>query len=421
MSSETIELIHAAGAEQNSRFYRQSSWMMATSVGSGVLMSLVHILSKFIPDTEYAAFGTLLQFLNWITIPAIGLAGTFAQQTSAVTTPAQKRQLVGTIRAVMLGTCGIWLVLFFVCVGFQSYLLGSLKISNPAALWITIVLGLVMLWLPITMGLLQGRQNFLWLGWASVFNGAGRILLAAFIVLVLGGWAAGIMVGAFLGASAALFVGFWHNRDLFSAEGDRPHLGPWLRRIIPFSLGCGVSQFLFSADLIAVQTNLTGTAPYVFGGTLARALVLFTSPLVAVMFPKVVHSVARNQKTDLMLLTLGLTAVLAAIGALGLTFGSPLLIKLLSKEAYVSFVPLMPLFAFSMVPLALGNVLMNNLMARSRFECVPALVLIAVGYWIALQFFHDSFRTVIQVLGLFNLIYLATCAFYTWVWPRKKT
>jgi hypothetical protein len=74
-----------------------------------------------------------------------------------------------------------------------------------------------------------------------------------------------------------------------------------------------------------------------------------------------------------------------------------------------------------MVPLALGNVLMNNLMARSRFECVPALVLIAIGYWIALQYFHDSFRTVIQVLGLFNLIYLATCAFYTWVWPRKET
>jgi O-antigen/teichoic acid export membrane protein len=421
MSSEAVELIHAAGVDHPSRFYRQSSWMMVTSVGSGVLMSLVHILSKFIPDSEYAAFGTLLQFVNWIAIPAIGLGSIFTQQTSAVTTLTQKRQLVGTIRAVMLGTSVIWLILFFVCVGFQSHLLHALKISNPAALWMTIALGLVMLWLPIIFGLLQGRQNFLWLGWAAVCNGAGRVLLAAFIVLVLGGWAAGMMAGAFLGASLALSIGLWHNRDLLWAEGARFHGGPWLKTLILFSLGCGVSQFLFSADLIAVQTHLTGTAPYVFGGTLARALVLFTSPLVAVMFPKVAHSVARKKKTDLMLLTLGLTAVLAAIGALGLTFCSPLLIRILSKEAYVSFVPLMPLFAFSMVPLALGNVLMNNLMAHARFACVPALIVIAVGYWIALQYFHDSFRTVIQVLGIFNLIYLATCAFYTWVWPPPKT
>ena len=49
------------------------------------------------------------------------------------------------------------------------------------------------------------------------------------------------------------------------------------------------------------------------------------------------------------------------------------------------------------------------------------MVLIALGYWIALQFFHDSFRTVIQVLGVFNLIYLATCAFYTWVWPASRS
>ncbi|MCX6923970.1 MAG: hypothetical protein NT154_12295, partial [Verrucomicrobia bacterium] len=188
MSSETIELVHAAGAEHHSRFYRQSSWMMVTSVGSGVLMSLVHILSKFIPDSEYAAFGTLLQVVNWIALPAIGLQGLLAQQTSAVTTTSQKRQLVGTVRVVLLGTFCIWLVLFFMSVVFQSYLLRSLKISNPAALWITVVLGLVMLWLPIAFGVLQGRQNFLWLGWAAVCNGAGRVLLAGFIVLVLGGW-----------------------------------------------------------------------------------------------------------------------------------------------------------------------------------------------------------------------------------------
>jgi hypothetical protein len=66
-------------------------------------------------------------------------------------------------------------------------------------------------------------------------------------------------------------------------------------------------------------------------------------------------------------------------------------------------VPLIPLFAWSMVPLAVGNVLLNNLLAHSRFKCVPALIILGVAYWIALQYFHDSFKTVIEVLGVFNL------------------
>ena len=420
MSAETVELVQSAGVEHRSSFFRQSGWMMVTTVGSGVLMALVHIFSKFIPDAEYAAFGTLLQFLNWITIPAIGLQVTFAQQTSSVTTLAAKQQLAGTVRAVVGGTFAIWIIIATICFIYQPQLLRSLKIANPTALWVTVLLGLVMLWLPITFGLLQGRQNFLWLGWASVFNGGGRILLAGVIVLLLGGWAAGIMTGALLGAIVALAIGMWHNRDLFNSPAERFDSAAWLRRVVPLSLACGASLFLFSADLIAVQTHLSGavnTAPYVFGGTLARALVIFTAPLISVMFPKIVHSAVRKKESDLMLLTLGLTLVLVLIGVAGLALGGPLLIQLGSKKAYVSFVPLLPIFAFSMAPLALGNVLLNNLMAHSRFQCVPALLAVAAGYWIALQQYHDSFLTVIRVLGVFNLLFLAVCAFFTWAGP----
>lgn len=423
MSVEAVELTQSSGAEHRASFFRQSGWMMITTIVSGVLMALVHIFSKFIPDAEYAAFGTLLQFLNWITIPAIGLQVTFAQQTSAVTTLSGKRQLAGTIRAVIGGTFLIWVLLVVICFTGRQALLQSLKIANPSALWVTILLGLVMLWLPVAQGLLQGRQNFLWLGWAYVFNGGGRIMLAGAIVLVLHGWAAGIMTGALLGAAVALAIGLWQNRDLLDAETERFQASAWLRRVVPLSLACGASQFLFSADLIAVQAHLSNslnTAPYVFGGTLARALVIFTAPLVAVMFPKIVHSAARRKESNLMALTLGLTLVLVLIGVAGLSLGGPLLIKLGGKQGFLSIVPLLPLFALCMSPLALGNVLLNNLMAHSRFQCVPALVLVAAGYWIALQHWHDSFRTVVQVLGVFNLLYLAVCAFFTWAWPRPE-
>jgi O-antigen/teichoic acid export membrane protein len=413
--AKTLETPAMTEAKHKASFFRQSGWMIVTAVGGGALMFLINSLSsKYIPSAEYGALAVLIQVLNWVTIPAIGLQTTFAQQTSAATTDAQRRQLAGTVWAVTRGIFFIWLAMLAVAIAFHAQLKGALHLTDSTSLWLTLTTGLVMLLLPIWQGLLQGRQNFLWLGWAAVFNAIGRLSIAGVIVFLLSRSASAVMVGALIGFAAALAVAVWQNRDFWRQPADRFESRAWLQRVVPLSIGCGVSQFLFSADLIVVTNYLGASADYGFGGTLARAIVLFTAPLVAVMFPKLVHSAARNQKSNLMLLTLLATAALASFAAIGLTLTSSLLIKIFSKPEYVTIVPLVPLFAWSMVPLAVGNVLMNNLMAHSRFKCVPVLAALAVGYWIALQYFHDSFKTVIQVLGVFNLIFLAVCIFFTW-------
>ncbi len=416
--TQTIESPAMIEAKHKASFFRQSGWMIITAVGGGALMFLVNFLSaKFISKAEYAELVALIQVLNWVTIPAIGLQTTFAQQTSAAISDAQRRQLFGTVWAVTRGIFVIWLVMLVVTIIWHGQIRESLKLGSTISLWLTLATGLLMLLLPIWQGLLQGRQNFLWLGWAAVFNAMGRVVIAGLFVFLVSATAAGVMVGAFTGFAAALSVAIWQNRDAWSQACDAFQSRPWLRQVIPLSIGCGASQFLFSADAIVVQKYLGAdgaAAPYGTGGTLARAIVLFTAPLVAVMFPKLVHSSALKQKNNLMLLTLLGTAGLAGLAAIGLTFTSGLLIKVFSKPEYVSIVPLIPLFAWSMVPLAVANVLLNNLMAHSRFKCVPVLALVALGYWIALQHFHDSFKTVIEVLGVFNLIFLVVCIFFTW-------
>ena len=80
----------------------------------------------------------------------------------------------------------------------------------------------------------------------------------------------------------------------------------------------------------------------------------------------------------------------------------------------------MPLYAAAMVPLALGNVLLNNLNAHSYFKPVPVLVALAVGYWIALQYFHDSFKMVILTLGTFNLLFFVMSALFSWLQRRSE-
>jgi O-antigen/teichoic acid export membrane protein len=173
---------------------------------------------------------------------------------------------------------------------------------------------------------------------------------------------------------------------------------------------------MLSADMIFVQSHFSSdqTPPYVAAGTLGRALVAFTGPLAAVMFPKLVRSHKRAETTDVLWLTLLSTALLGALGAGMLTFLAPYVIKLGFRSNFVTIAPLVPWFAWCMLPLAMANVLVNNLMAKSHFAAVPAMVAVAVGYtWFLQQFGMKSFLSVVQTLGIFNLLLLIVTAWYS--------
>ncbi len=416
MSALQAESAAPAASGSKSTFFRQSGWMMFTAIAAGVCMSSVHFFAKKIPESEYGIFGTLLAILNCLTIPTMGLQMVFTQQAAAALGGEQQRRLSTTTRSVLLGVSALWLVVAVIILAFQGPIIARLKITNPAALWVTLLVGLGTLWKPVFVGVLQGRQNFLWLGWASMLEGAGRVGFVALIVLVLHGYAAGMVTGALLGIACAMVVWSWQSRQVWLGPGAPCEWGGWLRRVIPLTLGFGACQFLFGSDPIFVQSffDKDATFPYMAAGTLSRALVFFTAPLAAVMFPKVVHSVARAEKTDVMLIALGTTAVLAGLGAVVVSVLAPWLLRFIFKESFLVAKPLLPWFAGSMVPLTLANVLINNLLARERFRIVPWLVLLAAGYSVALICFHGSFLTVIRILGLFNLLALGVAAWFTW-------
>src|SRR6185437_13475037 len=112
MPIEAVESPHMTAESHKSTFFRQSGWMMIATVVGGVFMAFINIFSsKILPADEYAAFGTLLQMVNWMGIPAVGLQMVFAQQASAVIEDHQRRQLVGTAKAVLTWTFCLWLIM----------------------------------------------------------------------------------------------------------------------------------------------------------------------------------------------------------------------------------------------------------------------------------------------------------------------
>lgn len=402
--------------------------MVIATFASGLLMFAVHIFGGWMSREEYGLFVTLLQILNLMMIPALGLQTVFAQQTAAATSPQQLYDLAKSTRKMLHLCLCVWVAIALVAAVFHGPILESLKIANPATLCVTVLLGLPQLWLPVLLGILQGRQNFAWLGGAAIANGVGRFVTVGIIVALLGGQAAGATTGVLIGLTTACLLAGWHGRQTWLGQSGASQgsfdAGAWLKRIVPLTLGLGAGQFMLSADMIAARAILPGadSGPYGFAGMIGRGLVIFTAPLAAVMFPKLVREAAGTKSGVLGQAFLG-TALLGALAGIGCTLAAWLLPGIIDhfptlaakKKIVTEITPLIPYFIWSMLPLALGNVFVAALLAKERYCAVPWLVGIAFAYgltlaWLANTAAPPSQQTIILTLGGFNLAFLGTAA-----------
>jgi O-antigen/teichoic acid export membrane protein len=413
--AEKIATTPASSPSQHAAFFRQSGWLMISALSSGVLMYGVHLLSKKIPASEYGTLITLFSVVSLI--PTIPFQMAFTHQTAAGLAKNQERQLASMIRASWLGIFLFWLAAMLFVFVFRNQIVTNWHLANPLALWVTMVVILFSLWMPMFQGVMQGQQNFLWLGWSNIFNAVFRVASAVFIVFALSGQAAGIMTGVFIGLLAATAVGIWQTRSLWLGNAAPFNRRDFLREVVPLLLGFAATQFLFCADtsFVDMYFGAEKTAPYGAAGTLSRALLFLVLPLASVMFPKIVHSTAKSEKSNLLGLVLLGTALLIGAGILGLWMFGPMVVRHVYPPEYVpQTLAILPWYAGAMVPLALANVLVNDLLGRGKFQIVPFLMLLAMFYGLALTQHHDSFVAVLKMLGAFNLVLFAICAWFVW-------
>ena len=402
-------------AGQRAAFFRQSGWLMIATVMGGGLMWAVHFLAKRVPASEYGLFGVMLAVAACV--PILPLQMVFAQQMARTKVLGREPEVSGMLRWAVVATLLLAVALALLVLVWGGAMEAALKMNRAADLWLMVAVIFLSVWLPILSGVMQGLQNFLWLGWVAILNAAGRFIVAATLVLVAGWWSAGMLTGVVLGLLLAVGGCLWQTRGIWRLPAqvfDRREL---LAQIIPLLLGFGAIQFLFTADTIFVKVFFPAdeTGFYVGAGTLSRALLWVVLPMATVMFPKIVQSAARAEKNNLMGIVLIGTVILAACGAAGLTALRFWVIRFVFEEEYVQVgTSVLPWYAWAMVPLSLANVLANNLLARGQFRVVPVLVVLAAAYGLTLARYHPSLIAVLQILGGFNLLLLAVCGWFTW-------
>ncbi len=404
-------------------FFIQGSWMLTATMASGILMFAVHFFGGWMKASEYGLFVTLLQVLNLAMIPALGLQTVFAQQTALAKTPSELANLSISIRKVFLICIGIWSFTAHLLLLLHTPILRILKINNSIPIYLTIAIGLPQLCLPILLGILQGQQNFCWLGGTAITNGLIRFLTVGILVAGLGMQANGAISGVLIGLVAAFTLATWHGRNAWTKDNSlKGQFQPsyWLRRIVPLTLGLGAGQFMLSADMIAARITLPDNDSGIYGaaGMIGRGLVIFTAPLAAVMLPKIIRS-KDHEEQNILNHTFSRTAILSIIFCSGCTLAAWIIpsitesvpILSLKQKNITNITSLVPYFVWSMLPLALANVYVVALLAKEQYKGIPMLILVATTYALTLIWLTNNPNiannvTIIFTLGLFNLCYL---------------
>lgn len=413
-------------ADSGRHFFKQAGWLVAANLGCGVFMFAVHPLVSKLDPAEYGVFATLLKVFLLLGVPAAGLQAVFALQTATAKEPAAQAELAATLRAVLRGAFALWLAVLAVGLVFSNAICTTLKISNPAALWATLGLGLTSLWLPVLRGALQGRQDFAGFGWTLMIDGIGRFSAVLVLVILLQGQAASAMSASLFSQLAAVALAWHATRELRAVAGGTFAWRPWLARVLPLTLGMGAVVFISTADAVFVQSQFPKeiTALYQAGVIVGFGLSQFTLPIASVMFPKIAGGAGGGQDAALRHTLLGTAALGGAVAAVcSLVPTLPLrIVYFRNPDYFLQAAPLVPWFVWSILFLVLANVLVQNLLARERFAIVPWLVLIAAGFAGGLWWIQPklggmeplaAFRLVVQVLGTACVALLGTAVWFT--------
>ncbi len=388
---------------------------MLTAVVGGALTYGVHFLNKVIDSAQYDAFGLLLSLVACL--PVAPLQMVFTQQTALALNQGRERQLADIMRKGFWGILILSLGVAALVFCFQDRIVSGWRLPGAISLWVTVLLVPLSLWLPLASGVLQGRQDFFWLGWSSILGGGGRLAGAVVLVLAFHLGALGMMLGVLVGALLSVLIAIWRTRDLWMLPVESFFLGDLFKQSFPLVLGFGASQFLFTSDTMFAKHYFSNEQmkPYIIAGTLARALLWLVMPLASVMFPKLVQ--VRSDKAKLFGMVVLGTAILSICGAASMWVLGPYLVRFVANPGDVqATVALIPWYAGAMVPLAMANVLVNDLLARSKFQVVPFMVALAGVYCVVLpemlSHYPGHIELVLQILGGFNLALLAICALF---------
>jgi O-antigen/teichoic acid export membrane protein len=349
----------------------------------------------------------ILQTLNSVALVYVTASGVFQPVVSRFVAEARGKGQNDSIPGIFqtFFRAALWL-------GLVSAIL-VLLLSNLIAqllnlpIW-TIQLSAALIFLstlrPIAAGVLQGQENFIAFGLTRLALSLGRIILVFFLIqkgLGLTGAVIALPFGWFISVLCAFLLlgrSLWGkaraNAQGFLNEGWKLSFYALLAYIAYMSLT--------SLDLVWVNQNLKGEMAGAYASLvlLRRIIALLPGVAVAVMFPRIVKTLAEGRRSDRLLAqTAGvILGVSGTLSILYFIFGDQLIANIFGK-GYQAASPLLGWMGLAMIGVSLSSIWLNYFLAEKPRNFVILLGIAVALEWLLLNLFPPSMQSAVFVFG----------------------
>lgn len=272
---------------------------------------------------------------------------------------------------------------------------------------------------PINIAVLQGLQDYRWLGISQGMAGPVKFVLCVLLVL-FGLGINGALVGLAATGLVLWLLSYLPLRRHLKTESGRflGHGHVSFAQVLPVFLANLAFMFMTQADMVLVNRYFSPqeAGMYASAAILGKAVMYIPGSIVLAMFPMVSEkSALKLDSRPLLVKSLAMTVCLSGSGALVLFLFPSEIMNILFGARYMEAAGILRYFGLAMLPMAVLMVLMHYLIARGKILFSIIMILGAVLELVLILLFRSSPMVVVfDLLFSGGLVLLISFLIFGW-------
>lgn len=384
-------------------------------------------MSRNLGPEGYSALNSLMSLLFWISIPMITVQTTitkFVAQYNARDEGARVRRLMlECLKRV--GIAGF--VLMALIIFGAPYIGDFLNIERNTPIVVSGVLLFSMYLMPVFWAVLQGREQFGFLG-TSYFAGFTSKCVLGILFAILGWGVGGVLLGVALSFGLSFLIAVWPMREVLASDigDDSVDIGEIYRFAAPVIVTLMCLNAFCNIDIPLVRyfygnegEGLRLAGYYATASIIGKAFLFLPFGIILALFPKVTRKRATGENPIPVLARgLVLEVVLALGGIAGCFVLARYVALVLGKSDAPELVALIRVFGIAITPVAVTMILVHYNLAIERYGFLRMLIPLTILTFVGIWFFHATPMTVLTILGTGGMLLFLSIAVYTFLPSR---
>jgi O-antigen/teichoic acid export membrane protein len=371
------------------------------------------IAGRVLGPGRYGELASLLAIVGLVAYPLAALQLTVARDVSHLRVGGDSAGVAGLYRRMLIGGLVFGLGLSVVLAVIMLLARDRLHLGSVAAILLAALGTLPATYAPIVAGLTQGLERFHLFAFAQFLGPFLRIALLVPLLVISVGVGGAMAASTFSSAATVLVMMVFLRRWIKPSSAVGASVGPILRPLAPALLGVLAFTSLTSIDVVVAKLWLSDHSAGVYGAAsfLGRLILYLPAAIALVVLPKVAsRSAAGRASADILVRSMGATALMCSIGVAAFAVAPEQLLDLAFGGRYASGAPLMWLFGVAMTGFALLNLVFVYDLARHGWRAAAVLGIGCLAQLALFAIWHGSGQQllVVDIVCAYTLLIVAS-------------